>query len=35
MIEWILYFIGAVFGLVFIGAIISVLAFIYIINELD
>jgi len=35
MLEWILYFIGAVFGLVFLGAIISVLAFIYIINELD
>jgi len=35
MLEWILYFIGAVFGLVFISAIISVLAFIYIINELD
>jgi len=35
MIEWILYFIGAVFGLVAIGGIISVIAAIYIFNELD
>jgi hypothetical protein len=35
MIEWILYLIAGIFGLVFIGAIISVLAFIYMINELD
>jgi hypothetical protein len=35
MLEWILYFIAAVFGLVFIGGLISVLAFIYIIRELD
>jgi len=35
MIEWILYFIVAIFGLVAIGAIISVIAAIYILNELD
>jgi uncharacterized membrane protein len=35
MIDWILYFIGAVFGLVAIGAVISVIAAIYILNELD
>jgi len=35
MLEWILYFIAGIFGLVFIGAIISVLAFIYMLNELD
>jgi hypothetical protein len=35
MLDWILYFIAGVFGLVFIGGLISVLAFIYIIRELD
>jgi len=35
MLEWILYFIAGVFGLVFIGGLISVLAFIYVIRELD
>jgi len=35
MLEWILYFIAGIFGLVFIGIILSVLAFIYIIRELD
>ena len=35
MLEYILYFIAGVFGLVLIGAIISVLAFIYVIRELD
>ena len=35
MLEWILYFIAGVFGLVFIGAIISLVAAIYILNELD
>jgi len=35
MLEWILYFIAGIFGLVFIGALISVLAFLYIIRELD
>lgn len=35
MIECILYFIAGVFGLVAIGGIISVIAFIYIIRELD
>lgn len=35
MLEWILYFIAGIFGLVFIGGLISVLAFIYIIRELD
>jgi hypothetical protein len=35
MLEWILYFIAGVFGLVFIGAIISLIAAIYILNELD
>jgi hypothetical protein len=35
MLEWILYFIGAVFGLVAIGGVISVLAAIYILKELD
>ena len=35
MLDWILYFIAGVFGLVFIGAIISVIAAVYILNELD
>jgi len=35
MIEWILYFIAGIFGLVAIGAVISVIAAIYILNELD
>ena len=35
MIEWILYFIAGIFGLVAIGAVISVIAAIYIFNELD
>jgi hypothetical protein len=35
MIEWILYFIAGIFGLVAIGGIISVIAAIYILNELD
>jgi hypothetical protein len=35
MIDAILYFIATVFGLVFIGGVISLLAFIYIIRELD
>jgi len=35
MLEWILYFIAGVFGLIFIGIILSVLAFIYVIRELD
>jgi hypothetical protein len=35
MLDWILYFIAGIFGLVFIGAIISVIAAIYILNELD
>jgi hypothetical protein len=35
MLEWILYFIVGIFGLVFIGIILSVLAFIYMIRELD
>ena len=35
MLEWILYFIAGIFGLVFIGGLISVLAFIFIIRELD
>lgn len=35
MLEWILYFIAGLFGLVFIGALISVLAFLYVIRELD
>jgi hypothetical protein len=35
MLEWILYFIAGIFGLVFIGAIISLIAAIYILNELD
>jgi hypothetical protein len=35
MLDWILYFIAGIFGLVFIGAIISLIAAIYILNELD
>jgi len=35
MLDWILYFIAGIFGLVFVGGIISVLAAIYIFNELD
>jgi hypothetical protein len=35
MLDWILYFIAGIFGLVFIGAIISVIAAVYILNELD
>jgi len=35
MLEWILYFIAGIFGLVLIGIILSVLAFIYVIRELD
>jgi len=35
MIDAILYFIAAVFGLVAIGGLISILVFIYIVRELD
>lgn len=35
MLDWILYLIGAVFALVAIGAVISVIAFIWMIKELD
>jgi len=35
MLDWILYLIGAVFGLVAVGAVISVIAFIWMIKELD
>jgi len=35
MIEWILYFIAGVFGLVAIGGLISLIVFIYIVRELD
>jgi hypothetical protein len=35
MIEWILYFIAGIFGLVAIAGIISVIAAIYILNKLD
>jgi hypothetical protein len=35
MLDWILYIIAGIFGLVAIGGVISVLAAIYIFNELD
>ena len=35
MIEWILYFIAGVFGLVAIGGLISLIVFIYTVRELD
>jgi hypothetical protein len=35
MIDWILYFIAGIFGLVAIAGIIGVIAAIYILNKLD
>ena len=35
MLDWILYIIAGIFGLVAIGGVISVLAAIYILRELD
>jgi hypothetical protein len=35
MLDWILYIIAGIFGLVAIGGLISVLAAIYILRELD
>jgi hypothetical protein len=35
MLDWILYIIAGIFGLVAIGGVISVLAAIYILKELD
>jgi|13_taG_2_1085334.scaffolds.fasta_scaffold436033_2 hypothetical protein len=35
MLDWILYIIAGIFGLVAIGGLISILAAIYILRELD
>jgi hypothetical protein len=35
MVDWILYIIAGIFGLVAIGGLISILAAIYILRELD
>jgi hypothetical protein len=35
MLDWILYIIAGLFGLVAIGGLISILAAIYILRELD